>query len=173
MKKKKLILIFFITLFFIPYSYSQNIAYANMEKIINTSEVGKKIILYFNEKNENLSKEIKKQEKELIEKEKSLIAQKNVLTQDEFSKRAESIKQEIQNFKKNRTEKIETLNYNKDKISKNFLSEINIVLKDYAEKNKIDIIISSNQMLIGKSSLDVTENILNDVNSKIKKFEIK
>ena len=35
------------------------------------------------------------------------------------------------------------------------------------------MIISSNQILIGKSELDVTKEILELVNNKIKKFEIK
>ena len=34
------------------------------------------------------------------------------------------------------------------------------------------MIFSSNQMLIGKSSLDLTENILQNVNKNIKNFEI-
>ena len=37
----------------------------------------------------------------------------------------------------------------------------------------VDLIISSNQILIGKSELDVTKEILELVNNKIKKFEIK
>ena len=38
--------------------------------------------------------------------------------------------------------------------------------------NKIDIILSSNQMLIGKSNFDVTEQLLNIVNDKIKNFKL-
>ena len=168
----KIFIIVIFTLLISKNSFSQNIAYANMDIIVKNSEVGKKIIKFFSDKNQKLSNDINDQEKKLIEKEKSLISQKNILTDEEFSNQVEIIRKEIEEFKKNRTKKLNLLNINKDKISKSFLSEINIVLKDYAEKNKIDIIISSNQMLVGKSSLDVTENILKDVNKKIKKFEI-
>ena len=168
----KIFIIVIFTLLISKNSFSQNIAYANMDIIVKNSEVGKKIIKFFSDKNQKLSNDINDQEKKLIEKEKSLISQKNILTDEEFSNQVEIIRKEIEEFKKNRTKKLNLLNINKDKISKSFLSEINIVLRDYAEKNKIDIIISSNQMLVGKSSLDVTENILKDVNKKIKKFEI-
>ena len=168
----KIFIIVIFTLLISKNSFSQNIAYANMDIIVKNSEVGKKIIKFFSDKNQKLSNDINDQEQKLIEKEKSLISQKNILTDEEFSNQVEIIRKEIEEFKKNRTKKLNLLNINKDKISKSFLSEINIVLKDYAEKNKIDIIISSNQMLVGKSSLDVTENILKDVNKKIKKFEI-
>ena len=168
----KIFIIVIFTLLISKNSFSQNIAYANMDIIVKNSEVGKKIIKFFSDKNQKLSNDINDQEQKLIEKEKSLISQKNILTDEEFSNQVEIIRKEIEEFKKNRTKKLNLLNINKDKISKSFLSEINIVLRDYAEKNKIDIIISSNQMLVGKSSLDVTENILKDVNKKIKKFEI-
>ena len=65
------------------------------------------------------------------------------------------------------------INNEKNIVSKSFLEEINKILKEFAEKNKIDIIISSNHILIGKSELDVTDEILKIVDSKIKKFEIK
>ena len=70
-------------------------------------------------------------------------------------------------------EELNNFNLRKEKISKSFLIEINKVLREYAESNNIDMILSSSQMLIGKSNLDVTENILKEVNNKIKDFKIK
>ena len=56
---------------------------------------------------------------------------------------------------------------------KALMTEINKILKEFAEKNNIDIIFSSNQMLIGKSTLDVSKDLLKIVDKKITKFEIK
>jgi len=50
------------------------------------------------------------------------------------------------------------------------MNQINIILKEFAEENKIDIILNSNQILIGKSNIDVTDEILTIVNKNIKKF---
>ena len=58
-------------------------------------------------------------------------------------------------------------------VSNSFKKEINKILKEFSEKNKIDLIISSNQILIGKSNIDVTNDLLIIVNKKITKFEIK
>ena len=57
-------------------------------------------------------------------------------------------------------------------MSKSFQIEINKVLKEFVEKNNIDIILSSNLMLVGKSNLDVTEKLLKQVNDNIKNFKI-
>ena len=154
------------------YSYSQNIAYANLDLIIKNSNVGKKIITYFEDKNKETIKQIKNEEKIIREKEKSLISQKNILQEDEYLKKVNMIKKEVEVFNNNSKEKINQLNIKKEKISKLFLVEVNKILRDYAETNNIDIIFSSNQMLIGKSNLDLTKNILENVNNKINNFKI-
>tara|TARA_Y100000590_G_scaffold327200_1_gene371469 strand:- start:400 stop:927 length:528 start_codon:yes stop_codon:yes gene_type:complete len=171
--KYKILIIFFLLITLNTYSYGQTIAYANLDKVIKSSEVGKKIINYFYEKNEKMISKIKLNENEIREKEKSLISQKNVLQADEYNKKVNLIKSEIKDFNINRKKQIDVLNIEKDKVSKSFLIEINKILRDYAEENNIDIILSSNQMLVGKSNLDVTENIITKVNKKITKFEIK
>ena len=167
---------FFIYVIFLVlisnYSYSQNIAYANLDLIIKNSNVGKKIITYFEDKNKETIKQIKNEEKIIREKEKSLISQKNILQEDEYLKKVNMIKKEVEVFNNNSKEKINQLNIKKEKISKLFLVEVNKILRDYAETNNIDIIFSSNQMLIGKSNLDITKNILENVNNKINNFKI-
>jgi len=171
-RKYKILIYFFLILIQTTYSYSQNIAYANLDLIIQNSEVGKKIISYFSDKNEKMINEFKANENIIRDKEKSLISQKNVIEPDEYIKKIEIIKKEIQEFNNKSKKQLRELNQEKETVSKSFLIEVNKILKEYAEKNKIDIIFSSKQMLIGKSSLDLTENILKSVNKKIKNFEI-
>ena len=173
MRKYKILIYFFLILIQTTYSYSQNIAYANLDLIIQNSEVGKKIISYFSDKNEKMINEFKANEKIIRDKEKSLISQKNVIEPDEYIKKIEIIKKEIQEFNNKSKKQLRELNQEKETVSKSFLIEVNKILKEYAEKNKIDIIFSSKQMLIGKSSLDLTDNILKNVNKKIKNFKIK
>ena len=171
MNKYNLFLILFIIVSF-DNAYSQNIAYANIDGVIKNSNVGKKIILYFSEKNEKLIKNFKKKEKIFKEKENSLISQKNILDANEYLKKVDEIKEEINIFNINHNNKIKQIKLENQKVSKSFMAEINKILKDFAEKNNIDIIFSSNHMLIGKSNLDVTNDLLKIVNKKIKNFKI-
>ena len=170
--KYKFLFFLFILTFYFSNSYSQTIAYANFDKIVKTSIVGKKIINYFSEKNNKMMKEIKLKESKIIESEKSLLSQKNILESDEYVKKVDSIKIEIDEFNNYRKKQLKIFKSEKDAVTKAFINEINKILKDYAELNKIDVIFSSKQLLIGKSSLDLTENILKDVNKKITKFQI-
>ncbi len=173
MKNFKILFFLIIFLNFFSYTYSQTIAYANLDKIIKTSDVGVKITNYFAKKNEEIIKDIKKKEKNIRDKEQSLVSQKNILQEEEYSKKVVLIRKEIEEFNISNKQRSIQLNKEREKVTNSFLIEINKVLRDYAEKNKIDIIISSNQMLIGKSSLDLTNEILKNVNSKIRNFKIK
>ena len=170
---KKFSFLFVLLISFYTNCYSQNIAYANLDTIVKTSEVGKKIITYFSDKNNDLLKKVKIDEKDLRLREESLISQKNILNPDEYKKKVKEIQIDINKLNEKNSKKLNNINNEKNIVTKSFLDEINIILKEFAETNKIDIIVSSNQILIGKSNLDVTDEILNLVNKKIRKFEIK
>ena len=49
---------------------------------------------------------------------------------------------------------------------------INPLLTKYADKNSISIILHQKSVIIGRSELDVTEEIITIVNNNIKKFQI-
>ena len=170
---KKFSFLFVLLISFYTNCYSQNIAYANLDTIVKTSEVGKKIITYFSDKNNDLLKKVKIDEKDLRLRKESLISQKNILNPDEYQKKVKEIQIDINKLNEKNSKKLNNINNEKNIVTKSFLDEINIILKEFAETNKIDIIVSSNQILIGKSNLDVTDEILNLVNKKIRKFEIK
>tara|TARA_B100000029_G_scaffold25277_1_gene24926 strand:+ start:9190 stop:9720 length:531 start_codon:yes stop_codon:yes gene_type:complete len=171
--KTKFLFFILINYLFFNFSIAENIVYADLDSIIKNSDVGKKIIFHFSKKNENLIEEIKNEEIKIKNKEKSLITQKNILDTEEYSKKVNILKEEIDQFNNNNSNKLKQLNKEKDEISKKFMVEVNRIIKEFAEKNNIEMILSSNHILIGKSNLDVTNEILKLVNDKIKKFEIK
>ena len=55
--------------------------------------------------------------------------------------------------------------------------KVNSILKEFAENNNIDIILSSNQMLIGKSNLDVTnenqwKELIHNIKAKFGRLDV-
>ena len=154
-------------------SIKNNIAYANIDSVIKNSNVGKKIISYFSNKNNELIKDFKNKEKIFKEKEQSLKSKKNILDNNEYIKKVDEIKKEINSFNIEHKKKINQIKTKNDEVLKALMDEINKILKEFAETNNIDIIFSSNQMLIGKSKLDVSNDLLNIVNKQITNFKIK
>ena len=120
MKRFNVYILVLIFLTISNFSYSNNIVYANLDNIIKTSNVGKKIIDYFDNKNKKILEEIKKNENNIREKEKSLISQKNVLEPDEFSKKVDSFKEEIKKINQENKLKIRQIDLEKNQVSKSF-----------------------------------------------------
>ena len=167
--KYLLIIILFL---FTTNSYSQNIAYANLDKIVKNSTSGKKIIEHYQKINSKIVLEIRNKEKNIKDKERTLISQKNILEATEYNKKVNLLKDEINIFNNENKKKLNKINQDKEKSIQSFMSQVNKILNDYAKKKNIDIILSSQQIVIGKSELDVTNDILKIVNEKINNFKI-
>ena len=75
--------------------------------------------------------------------------------------------QELKNDKNNEINKIRNNAGNK------ILKIVNEILSEYSSDKKISLIIQKKNIVIGKTELDVTNEILELLNKKIKKVEIK
>ncbi len=79
---------------------------------------------------------------------------------------------EIKDYKENRQNFLNEFNSKKIESTKILLSKINPILADYSKEKSIDIIFQKKNIVIGKKSLDITKNIIDILNTKVKKFDI-
>ena len=165
----KTLLIFLLST---KFSYTENVAYIDIDFIMNNSLAGKsitdKLEKNFKVKNEKL----KKIEEELKSKEKKLVSQKNIIIEEEYKIKAESLMKEIKDYKESRKKFLNDFNSQKIKSTKLLLSKINPILADYSKDNSIDIIFQKKNIVIGKKDLDITEDIIKLLNIKVKQIEI-
>ena len=61
----------------------------------------------------------------------------------------------------------------RDNAAKKILDILNLILSEYSAKNSISLIIDKKNIIIGKSELDVTNQIMELLNKKIKKVDLK
>lgn len=148
------------------------IAYVDIDKILYESKAGKEakknIEDLFNKNRDNSLKI----EKKLIEEEKSILQQKNILSKDEIQKKVVELNKKITNFKNKVRENKIVLNKKRAITSKKILEILNPALSDYATKNSISVILQKKFIVIGKSELDITDDIMKVVNNKIKKINL-
>ena len=55
----------------------------------------------------------------------------------------------------------------------NFLKLINSILTKFSDENEISIILQKKNLIIGKKTLDITDEIIKIIDNKIKEFKIK
>ena len=166
LKSTLLILIFLVPL---SKSYSHdNVAYINLDYVLNNSILGKKIIDKLNLINNENIKVIKSNEKILKDKEKKLLKEKNILSKEIYDKNLNNLKNEIDKFRLSNIENKKKFQETKKKEFDNFLNEIEPILNNYMKENSINILLDRKNVFIGKTELDITEKIINIINLQIK-----
>ena len=172
MFKKFLLAIFFFFISINAYTEEQKIVYLNVDKIMQQSTAGKSIkkqleILY----KKNLEK-FKKNDEILKNKEKKIIAQKNILSQEDFQKELISLRTEIIKFQKDQVKAREDINKLRIGATNKLILKLSPILQDYAKKNSISLILQKKNIVMGKKEIEITDEILEITNKKIKDIKI-
>ncbi len=170
--KKKIFCILIFLLVFVPSQSSEKIAYLDVEKIMQESTAGKSIIAKLKKKRETTIAQLKKREKDIFDKEKKLIAQKNVLNKEEFEKKLKELRNDISKYQKDRNKALNEITQTRIKASTNLIKKLNPILEEYSKKNSIRLIVQKKHIVIGKKEDDITKDILGLVNEKIKNIKI-
>ena len=163
-----------ISLFFINLAFSeQSIAFIDMNKVISVSNSGSSILKQLNELNNKNLKFLKDQEKKFKEKEIKLISQKNIISEIDFKKKVEELKYEIKNYNQNRNKIIADFNKLKVDNTDKLLKLVNPIIVKFSNEKKISIILQKKNLVVAKTELDITDEIIKIVNTEIKQFKIK
>jgi Skp family chaperone for outer membrane proteins len=170
---------YFLSLFiiFLIFSVSvnaeQKIVFVDMDRLVSTSKPGSSIFKQIKDINKKNLDFLKEEEKKFKEKEKKLIAQKNIISENDYKNKINELKSEINIYNQNRNEKIKKFNKLKVENTNNLLKLISPILAKYSTENEISIILQKKDLIIGKTELDITDEVIKIVDNEIKEFKIK
>jgi len=172
--KKLLSSILVIFLFFTDQVFSeQKIAYIDMNKVISTSKPGSSILKQLTDLNNKNLNFLKNEEKKFQEKEKKLIAQKNIITETDFQYKVNELKSEIKNYNLNRNKILADFNKLEIDNTNNLLKLINPILVEFSNDKEIAIILQKKDLVVAKTQLDITDDVIKIINLEVKEFKIK
>ena len=164
-----------IILFFFSSNHllaNEKIMFVDVNYIFSNSVAGKditnKVKMDFDKSQKNL--EILKNK--LINDEKKLINQKNILSKEEFEKNLFDLKNEMDEFNNQRIKLNSEIDVYRNKLQSSFSLELSNIIQKYANENNIDLIIDKNTILVGKNVLDATKDVLELFDKNIKKINI-
>ena len=166
-KMKKFLFIFFFFSSINSNAYSQ-IAYIDINFILNKSEVGKLLNKHIKSISEKDSLNYNKIEKELIEKEQKLIAQQNIIDKSEFEIKLSKLSKEVNKYRSDKKNSQEALNKIKLDNTKKILNLLNPIITKYVDTNSISLVIPKKNIIIGKKNLDITDEIIKLLNDQVK-----
>ena len=159
--------ILFISLIQVSFA-EKKIAFIDIDMIINQSEFGKKSYKKIDNDFKKENEKLIKIEKNLVSKEKEILNQKNILSEDELNKKVTDLKKEINDFQKKK--RLISEKFNKMRLDKTneMVQSLNAILSKYADENNISMIIQKKFIVIAKSGLDITNEILEIFNKENK-----
>lgn len=170
--------IFFCFFIFLSYQTAVltadvNITFIDMNKIISNSKPGISILKQLNEVNNRNLNTFKDEENILKQREEKILAQKKIISNEEFKATVDLLKIDIKRYNENRNITIANFNKLKTDNTNKLLKSINLILIKYSNKKSISIILQKKDLVIGKSELDITNEIIKIVNTDINPFMIK
>ena len=170
--KKILVSILLSILISVQVYSSEKIVYLDVEKIMQQSIAGKSIIAQLKKKREVSISKFKKKEKDIIDKEKKLISQKNVLSKEEFESKIIELRKDISNYQKDRNKTLNEIGKSRIKATTKLITKLTPILEEYSKKNSIRIIVQKKNIVMGKKEDDITKDILELVNQKVKNIKL-
>ena len=167
----------FLSFFFLIFSgiaYGQEkIVYLDTSYLLTQSDVGKYVNSKLKKINDKNIEDFKKIELNIKSSEEKLLNQKNILKKEDYEEKVADLKNKYKSYQEQRKIKSDELNQLRNKAVNKILNHINEILTKYSKNESISLIIEKKNVVIGKTDLDVTSNILLLLNKKIKKIELK
>ena len=151
----------------------QKIAFIDMDRVISTSKSGSSILKQLTDLNNKNLDFLKKEEKKFKEKETKLISQKNIMSETDFKNKVDELKSEIKDYNQNRNKLLADFNKLKVDSTNDLLKLINPILVKFSNDKEISIILQKKDLVVAKTQLDITDEVIKIVNSEVKEFKIK
>ena len=164
--------IILITICSISKAENLSIVYLDMDKAMNQSIVGKSLKSQLDKIHKANLEEFKINEEDLKKEEVLILSQKNVLSEEDYKNKVNLFKEKLNSYKKKRQKKIDLVTKKRMNATTNLLKEINPILSNYSKENGISIILREQDIVLAKTNLNITKQIIETVNLKIKKIDL-
>jgi outer membrane protein len=165
----RLILIIAIFFTFINASISkENIAFVNVDYLIQNSNIGKKLLANINDRDKKNLANLKEKNKILQDLESSIKKKKNIISDEAYNKEVIDFKKKFQEFSKEKNKIIKEFNVFKKKEIENIFKKINPIINNYMEENSINLLFDSKNIFMGAKKLNLTEDVLKKINNELK-----
>jgi outer membrane protein len=171
---KSFITIVFIIIYF-SFSFATantNISFIDIDKVLSSSKPALILINQLKKIDKKNIEKLNKIEKLLQDRESKIISQKNIISKDILNEEIKKLKVDIKKYNENRKKIITNFNDVKLSNTNKLIQLINPIIKNYADKNSIDIILQKKNIVMGKNESDITDKIIDIVNINIKNFKI-
>ena len=167
---------FVITLlvFICTHSFAeQKIVVLDMKFVLNESKAGKGAQDFLKKSFQDNQKKFSELEKNLKSEEKDLLEKKTILSKEEYSKKANTLRKKVIDFQTERRASLDKIATQRAKSREILLKKINPILDSYIKENSISLIIDKKHMIAGSTKHDITNIIVEKLNKELPSLNLK
>ena len=160
--------------FFVSPTCSQSSCqhFINFNKVLNSSKPGSEAQKKLREKVQVETKKYKKLEENIRKEESDIISQKKVLSPEDYKKKVQSLRKKVADLQRNKKSSFANIAKDRNDARNALLKALKPILKNYMEKNNIRMIIDKQSVILGDSTLEITDQIIAIVNKEVSSLKI-
>ncbi len=168
---KKIIVLILLTF----YNFNSNAEvphFIDFKYVLNESNAGKKAQDELKKKLATGIKKIKEKEKTIQEEEKKVIQQKKIIKPEEYKNKVKELRTKVSNLQKERNKLLETVSKQRTNARNELLKNLNPIIEEYMKEKKIRMVIERKSLLLADQNLDITKDIIERLNKKLKSIKL-
>ncbi len=150
-----------------------SMAVIDVQALLSQSEAAKSIQFQINTEREQFQKEVTEKEKKLKEQEKALIASNGKVSEAEFNKNKATFEKDVTDARQKIQKKKHSLEDAAGKSIEQLRNEITKIVAGLSDEKKYDIVITRQNVVLAVKSLDITADVMERLNDKVKKIDLK
>jgi len=148
-------------------------SYVDVDYILSNSLAGKSLLETLKKEEKLKIENFKVSDDNFKDKERKILAKKNLITNDEINKELNSLQIEFQSYRKNKMNEIKKFKAKRNRNILNFIKLINPIIENYMTENSISILLDKKNIFIASKDYDITKNLITLIDNKIKSIDIK
>ena len=173
MKHLKIFIISYLIFSISNFAFGETkVAFIDMKYIMDNSLAGQSIKKQLEDLHKKNLNNFKKKEDTLKKKEKEILSKKNILSKEEFEKEISSLRSKVKKYNNERNEKIGSLTQKRLDSMQEIIKTLTPILANYSKEKDISIIMDKKNIIVGKTELNLTNEILKLLDGKIKKINL-
>ena len=162
---KNLFLSLLIFFYLIGNAFSiEKIVYLDLDYILSNSNKGKNILSDLDKKNNENIKILKSKEEILKTEEENLLKQKNIISNEAYNEKVKNLQNKVKIFRSEKNQLVTEFKKNRENKINDFIKIVDNILGEYVKANSIDLVLNKKDIIMGKNSFNITEEILKKVN---------
>lgn len=163
----KFILLILINFLFFEKILANNLAFIDFNYILNNSTAGIQLVNKLQKTNVSNIKILKNEQLDINNEKLEIEKKKNILSNEELNIKISKYNTRLEKFNLKQDEMSNNFKKLRENEITDFIKNINPLIENYMVKNNIDLITKKESIYISKTDLDISNEIIKLIDSKI------